>query len=197
MSTNTIDYLKQISDLFQSYLRLYPEDGDRLSVLSGQLQSGDTTLNDRKNMIGHLTGSALVLNEKNECLLIRHRFLQRWLQPGGHLDAGESPAAGALRELKEETNLSAVVQIYCSQADGHNCPIDIDSHAIPASAAKNEGEHLHHDFQYIFRLEADHNLALDQGEVSDFKWVPLQELAGGDYGRRLARVAAKMQALNK
>jgi len=194
MKTNSLTYLKEVSDLFKSYLEVYPRDAERLLVLGGQLENLDQGLNDRKNMIGHLTGSALVMNDSKECLLIYHRFLKRWLQPGGHLDVGESPAQGALRELKEETNVGDVIQI-CQLNTKLNCPIDIDSHSIPPSEAKQEGAHLHHDFQYIFRTTAQDQLMLDATEVSDYKWVPLEELMTGAYGQRLARVAGKIAAI--
>jgi 8-oxo-dGTP pyrophosphatase MutT (NUDIX family) len=40
-------------------------------------------------------------------VLLRHRRLGIWVQPGGHVDAGESPDQAALRELAEETGLRA------------------------------------------------------------------------------------------
>jgi 8-oxo-dGTP pyrophosphatase MutT (NUDIX family) len=209
MTRQTTAYLANIEQLFDYYLALYPQDGARLSVLAGQLREGDLQLNDRKNMIGHLTGSALVINDQDHCLLIYHRFLKRWLQPGGHLDQDEAPAAGALRELLEETGiigvsgpvnfnptlasteLNAVKQSPALIAD---CPIDIDSHAIPASSAKGEGEHLNHDFQYIFSVGQSGDIALDLGEVCDYKWVLLDELLTGEFGSRLRRVAEKIKA---
>jgi 8-oxo-dGTP pyrophosphatase MutT (NUDIX family) len=52
----------------------------------------------------HVTGSAIVLGPRG-VLLLRHRRLGIWLQPGGHLDAGETPWDAALRESAEETGL--------------------------------------------------------------------------------------------
>src|SRR5215468_529960 len=60
---------------------------------------------DRRIPTGHLTGSALVLSaDAGQVLLLHHRKLDRWLQPGGHADAGESSGESvALREALEET----------------------------------------------------------------------------------------------
>lgn len=43
-------------------------------------------------------------------LLLKRRkppYVGRWVAPGGKVERGESPAEGALRELREETGLSA------------------------------------------------------------------------------------------
>ena len=51
----------------------------------------------------------VLLNEANEILLLKHAFHGRypWGLPGGWLDGKESPSAGLIRELQEETGLSA------------------------------------------------------------------------------------------
>jgi 8-oxo-dGTP pyrophosphatase MutT (NUDIX family) len=54
----------------------------------------------------HVTASAFCVGPLG-VLLHRHRLLGLWLQPGGHVDPGEPPAAAALRELAEETGVVA------------------------------------------------------------------------------------------
>ena len=42
---------------------------------------------DRKQMEGHVTGGAWIVNpEKTHVLLTHHLVLDRWFQPGGHSD---------------------------------------------------------------------------------------------------------------
>jgi ADP-ribose pyrophosphatase YjhB (NUDIX family) len=47
----------------------------------------------------------LVRDEAGRVFLIRHSYLPGWYLPGGGVDAGETLAAAALRELREEGGL--------------------------------------------------------------------------------------------
>jgi len=56
------------------------------------------------------------LTPDNKLLLLNHVYRHRypWDLPGGYLNRGESPEAGMLRELKEETGLDGVIErILC------------------------------------------------------------------------------------
>jgi 8-oxo-dGTP pyrophosphatase MutT (NUDIX family) len=53
----------------------------------------------------HVTGSALIVGRRG-IVLLRHRRLGIWVQPGGHVDPGETPWAAARREGCEETGLA-------------------------------------------------------------------------------------------
>lgn len=60
----------------------------------------------------HLMGiNLVVLNDQGQILLLKHVFhpYAPWGLPGGWLNRGEDPKACALRELREETGLTAVL----------------------------------------------------------------------------------------
>ena len=49
----------------------------------------------------------LIRDWKDDLLMGKRNDNGKWTQPGGHLDKGECPYVGAIRELKEETGLDA------------------------------------------------------------------------------------------
>ncbi|NQV07849.1 NUDIX domain-containing protein, partial [bacterium] len=62
---------------------------------------------------GHLTASGFVVDTSGtRVLLIHHGIIDAWLQPGGHVDPEDPDAvSGALREIAEETGVTALTRI--------------------------------------------------------------------------------------
>ena len=98
----------------------------------------------RSNPIGHITASGLVV-DSGKVLLIRHPYLRLWIQPGGHIDDGETPELAAIRETQEETG------VLCELVWQENSLVDIDVHTIPNNSAKKEPEHIHVDLCFALR----------------------------------------------
>jgi 8-oxo-dGTP pyrophosphatase MutT (NUDIX family) len=128
-------------------------------------RSSDPTDRDRFSP-GHFTASGFVVSpDGSSLLLIHHRRLDRWLQPGGHIDPGDaSPITAAAREVREETGVS--VEPILSDL------IDLDIHPIPPRSP--EPAHEHFDLRFAFRA-LDETLVGDD-EVLDAIWVPWDDL---------------------
>jgi len=110
----------------------------------------------------HVTASAIVVSDAGDKVALHlHKRLGMWLQPGGHIDAGETPAQGALREAEEETGLPV------RHEDGTGLFVHVDVHAGPKG-------HTHHDLRYVVRApEVPMNPA--EGESPDARWFTWDE----------------------
>jgi 8-oxo-dGTP pyrophosphatase MutT (NUDIX family) len=51
---------------------------------------------------------AIVIDENDKVLMGKRNDNGKWTNPGGHLEKGEDPFEGVMRELKEETGLDAI-----------------------------------------------------------------------------------------
>lgn len=61
----------------------------------------------------HIVSAAtIVVNEQGELLLIKGP-LRGWEMPGGQVEEGESLAAAAIRETKEETGIDVEIVKFC------------------------------------------------------------------------------------
>jgi 8-oxo-dGTP pyrophosphatase MutT (NUDIX family) len=148
---------------------------------------------DRRIVEGHLTGSAIVISADGaHTLLLHHRKLDRWLQPGGHGDPGE--AAGedvALREALEETGLSGLVLHESAPR-----PLDVDVHDIPTRGA--EPAHQHLDLRYLVVAPAGAVFSRSTEETRDMRWVTWEEaMTLGREGTTLGPDPGLLRALGK
>lgn len=54
----------------------------------------------------HVCASVILIEpEEKKILLVHHKKLNKWVQPGGHIEEHEDPEQAAIREVKEETGL--------------------------------------------------------------------------------------------
>lgn len=103
----------------------------------------------------HVTASAIVLGDDGRVLLHRHKRLGIWLQPGGHVDPGETCEQAALREVLEETGITGEL------VDGG--PLHVDLHQGPRG-------HVHLDVRWLVRTAAGVEPAPGTGESPDVEW---------------------------
>ena len=175
----------------ERYATRFPGEADAVSSLRSQLRDDDAVL-ERTNMRGHVTTSALVLDPTlARALAIHHRVFDVWLQPGGHYEPPGSLWDSACREVREETGLDAMAPFPSTVAAAL---LDLDTHPIPARAAKGETAHRHHDFAYLAIASRALVPTPQVEEVHDVRWIPLDALTAYP-NARLRRLAAKAIAV--
>ena len=108
----------------------------------------------------HVTGSGIVVGPRG-VILHKHRRLKMWMQPGGHIEPGETPADAALRESGEETGLSL------SHPPGGPEMVHVDVH--PAANG-----HVHLDVRYLM-FAPDQDPAPPPNESQEVAWFSWRE----------------------
>ncbi|MGC4885682.1 NUDIX hydrolase [Micromonospora sp. DT227] len=129
--------------------------------------------------IRHMTASAIVLDDDDRVLLVRHLKSGLWLYPGGHLEGDEEPAAAAVRETVEETGLA--VEVITDPLFAHPAVV---THPAPFAVIempvsdKAVGPHHHIDMVYVCRpVPGDAAPVPQLTEVSSAVWVPAADVA--------------------
>jgi 8-oxo-dGTP pyrophosphatase MutT (NUDIX family) len=137
---------------------------------------------------GHFTASAFVLSpDRRELILIHHKKLGIWVQPGGHVDATDADLeSAARREVAEEVGLDELESLSEGGAF-----FDLDIHAI--SAHKHEPAHEHFDVRFAFAARTRDFRRSE--EVADLRWVPLGEAGAVTSDRSVLRAVEKLRAL--
>ena len=189
MDTSPTDERQALVDALETLIPYDPEEaGDRDRILAFVRKHEKPF--DRRIAEGHLTGSAITVSaDGRRALLLHHRKLDRWLQPGGHGDPGESTGEEvALREAREETGLQGLALHPHAPR-----PLDVDVHEIPARPGEPAHEHL--DLRYLVVAPADATLAPDMAELHALRWVEWVQVPSLSPDHGLRRALAKAEAL--
>jgi len=131
---------------------------------------------------GHFTASAFIINkEQTKTLLVHHAKYNIWVQPGGHIEPGEFPLQGSIREAREETGLANFTW--------EDAIFDMDVHLIPAS--KTLPAHFHHDIRYLFVADENSPLQISD-ESNDMQWILLMQVERYNPSRSVMRMVEKV-----
>lgn len=155
-----------MDEALSDYAHRYPAEAQTAARFAELLTDGRTAYS-RDRVAGHLTASAWVLDEtRTQVLLVHHRKLGKWLQPGGHADGETDLLEVARTEVREETGLNTTPILP-------DRIFDLDIHPIP----DHSGVPAHEHFDVRFLLEAaGAQQPRNNHESHDARWVDLERL---------------------
>jgi len=127
-----------------------------------------------------------VLDAKNGKMLMgRRRDNNRYTEPGGHINEGESPVMGAVREVYEETGMRLT-------------PSDlelVEERMVPGE----KGEQLKvYGYRAVFKERVPTTIKMDpDGEIRRWEWIPYTERGVADYVRQNMHVPLMKNVIHK
>jgi len=132
----------------------------------------------------HVTGSTWVVNQnRDKVLMLHHRKLDQWFQPGGHADGDADILRVALKETTEETGIRAE-EIKLVTMD----VFDVDIHSIPTTGSDPAHEHI--DIRFL--VEINDSLPVPGNDEShEVLWIDLKEVCVYNNNRSTYRMIEK------
>jgi 8-oxo-dGTP pyrophosphatase MutT (NUDIX family) len=140
----------------------------------------------RESIQAHFTASAWIVNlHSKEVIMLHHKKLNKWLQPGGHADGETDLQIVAKKEAHEETGLNhlnlATENIF-----------DLDIHEIPEH--KGIPKHEHYDVRFAYFCKNKEAIKINE-ESTDFKWIKLSNIRDLTSEESILRMAKKTESI--
>ena len=172
----------ELKERLGEYGKRWPEESETVARFEAFIDSHPDCF-ERSCQVGHITGSAWIVNSTGErVLLTHHRKLGRWLQPGGHSDGDPDTLGVALREAWEETGLD----VRALDED----IFDLDMHLIPARG--HEPAHHHYDVRFLVQAMGDRFRVSEESRA--LAWVPGDRVGVFTSDESVLRMARKWLA---
>ena len=158
---------EKLEKKLNDYLVLYPTEKKTTKIMIEFLKN-DQDCFKRNNWNGHFTGSSWVLDEtRSYVLMVHHRQLNLWLQPGGHADGRADLLSVAIDETREETGLTRL-KIISEEI------FDLDIHEIPRY--NDVQTHFHYDIRFLLEAKRIPSRIKVSNESYDVMWININTI---------------------
>ncbi len=126
----------------------------------------------RDNKMAHLATSGVVVNkQRNKMLMVHHNIYNAWSLPGGHADGDPDLLAVTIKEVYEETGITAVMPVK---------PEIFSLEMLPVIGHTRKGQyvsaHLHLSVTYLLEADETQPLKVQPDENSAVQWIPLDKV---------------------
>ncbi|MCL2846137.1 MAG: NUDIX hydrolase [Firmicutes bacterium] len=125
-----------------------------------------------RDLIGHFTASAWVMNPaRDKILCAHHNLYKRWAWLGGHCDGDDDFLAVIKREIAEESGVTKLEQF----GDGI---FSLESLSVVSHQknGKYVPAHCHWNITYAFIADEDCYIRIKEDENSEVGWLYFDEL---------------------
>lgn len=126
-----------------------------------------------------LTASVWLISDEPipRILLLHHKKLGVWMQPGGHVERSENPREGAIREVQEETGMDISTILKAGKKVDQSAfllpqPQFFMEQKIPAHG--EQPEHFHLDVEYVVQVPFQEP-QVQEAESNGIGWFTLEE----------------------
>ena len=135
------------------------------------------------------TATTFVVRD-GKTLLLRHRKLDAWFPPGGHIDPDELPDDAARREVLEESGLE--VELTTSRSSLGDVVVVSRPECILLEDISDDHQHI--DLIYFARVTGG-RLSVSDHEADGHRWCSHDELESDDIHEDIRRLG--QQAIEK
>ena len=177
----------KFKDIINSYIPRDEKEEKDLELMK-QFLNTHNDIYSRKNLIGHVTSSVIILDEeKKHILLGYHNIYKSWGWFGGHNDGEQDCLNVALKEAKEETGLNEF-KLF------DEAPLGID--VVYVQNHMKNGyyvpDHLHLNVTYGLIADKKNKIFFNEKEHSGIKWFKLSEYINSINENRMIPIYKKL-----
>ncbi len=156
-------------DLIKNYIpKNEQEKIDRLAMI--QFIENNENYLDRSNLVGHMSSSAIIVNETmDKVLFAHHNIYDSWGWVGGHNDGDSDPLHVAVKEAKEETGISNI-RTYSDDI----FLLDVIYVFNHIKNGNYINDHIHLNTTYLMIADENDELSIKPDENSGVAWFDIE-----------------------
>lgn len=178
---------KQILDLLHNFKPADESEEKSLNKIKDFISTHEDCF-ENTFKLGHVTGSAFVVDKNFEFVLLNHhQKLNKWLQFGGRSDGHNIVADTAMREAVEESGLKSLK--FCPDIKGI---FDVDAHLIPEKG--DMPSHYHYDVRFLVIGDKDEEFVVSN-ESKNIRWIRLEDVNNYNQSPEMLRMVNKVISL--